>query len=235
MTDLEILPPVNSEAAQQKQTEIDGLLEQISAHELRLAKHFARLSRLVREVKVEQYWIPLGYDRFTSYLEVIRKKIGRERSQMYAVLSVSEVLHPFLTDEELETVGITKAHELKRLVKQGGRVDAEVPGLLSPVRIMDFAADPKTTALMLRAKVSELLHVHEAPKGLWYEFDPPGFYATADERKEIAEFWELGKLILQDTFESEHEEKKQVFLAAAREATSTWRGELANAEQTRPR
>ena len=120
MTDLEILPPVNSEAAQQKQTEIDGLLEQISAHELRLAKHFARLSRLVREVKVEQYWIPLGYDRFTSYLEVIRKKIGRERSQMYAVLSVSEVLHLFLTDEELETVGITKAHELKRLVKGEG-------------------------------------------------------------------------------------------------------------------
>jgi hypothetical protein len=227
MTDSEILPPVSTEAAQQKQAEIDVVLEQISSHELRLAKHFARLSRLVREVKVEQYWIPLGYDRFTSYLEVMRKRIGRERSQMYAVLSVAEALHPYLTDEQIEAVGITKGHELKRLVKQGGRVDAEVPGSLVPVRIMDFAADPKVTVSQLKVKVNELLHVHEAPQGLWFEIG--GFYADTGERKEIQEFWELGRQVLQITSESEYVWKKEVFLAAVREFAATWRGKAADA------
>lgn len=233
---IELLPPLNSDAALQKGKEIDSLLEQISAHELRLSHSYARLGSLLWQVKVEQYWIPLGFDRFSTYFEHVGNKIGRERSQMYAILSVAEILLPHLTEAQLESIGISKAHELKRLVKQGGNVKGLMPDPnftyeigsgeeYGTVQIMDYASDPKVTAAQLRVKVNELLHVHEGPAGLWYELG--GFYADAGERKEIEDFWRLGKMSLENQNEqSEHVWKKLVFLDAARECISTWEGEL---------
>ena len=232
MTEITILPPLNTEAALQKQAEIDVLLGQISSHETRLASSYARLGGLLREVKLQQYWIALGYDRFSSYLEDIRGKIDRRRSQMYAILSVAEALLPLMTEEQMEQIGITKSHELRRLVLGGGNVRADAfpenttADSCDFVSMLDYAADPKVTAAQLRVKVNELLHIHESPSGLWYEL--PGFYATADERREIADFWELGRKVLQIASEKEHEIHREVFLAAVREAVSTWQGEFRN-------
>lgn len=226
----EILLPLNKEAALQKKNEIDQILGQINTHELRLASSYARLGSALKEVKVNEYWVEYGYDRFSSYLEFVWKTIGKKRSQVYAILSVSETLLPHITESKLEEIGITKSYELKRLVDQGGNIQC----LLSDPRLefeegqdprplihlMDYAADPKTTAAMLRVKVNELLHQTEAPQGYWYDLS--GFYATSDEKKEIEQFWTLGKQVLQITSESEHEIKKEVFLAAIRESYSTW-------------
>jgi len=224
------LEPLNKEAALQKQAEIDEILNSISAHELRLAKSYARLGSKLKEMKANFYWMSLGYERFSAYLEFIRGRIGRERSQVYAILSVAETLLPAMTEEQLETVGITKAHELKRLVKEGGNIESEFVDkdyAAEAVRIMDYAADPKVTAKQLRGKVNELLHVTEDVQGLW--LDLGGFYATQDERKEIEQFWELGKRLLAPKDEQqEHVWKKVVFMDAVREATSTWAGEAAN-------
>jgi hypothetical protein len=247
MNDPQYLEPLNKEAALQKRAEIDELLGQISAHEIRLARSYARLGSLIREVKVNQFWITYGYNRFTEYLEAIREKIGRERSQMYGYLSVAESLLPALTEGQLEDIGYSKAQELRRLVNQGGSLDAYVstPILLdvaqgefgsqradvenlSLVRIKDYAADPKVTAKQLRVKINEVLHVTEYNQGLW--FDLPGFYATSDERKEIADFWSLGKRTLELSTEiPEHEAHKQVFLAAIRECMGSWYGDKPHA------
>ena len=142
-----------------------------------------------------------------------------------------------MTEEQLETVGITKAHELKRLVKEGGSLEAvlienrvsdpETGESGTIVRIMDYAADPKVTAKQLRVKVNELLHVTEDVQGLW--LDLGGFYATQDERKEIEQFWELGKkLLAPKDDQQDHVWKKIVFMDSVREAVSTWAGEAAN-------
>ena len=120
------LEPLNKDAANKLAEDIDELLGQIAGHEIKLARSYARLGGFLREVKNQQYWIAYGYDRFSSYLEFVRGRIGRERSQVYAILSVAEALLPLMTESELETVGITKAHELRRLVGQGGNVRAEI-------------------------------------------------------------------------------------------------------------
>ena len=230
------LEPLNKDAALLKQAEIDELLGQISVHELRLSKSYARLGSRLKEMKVNQYWMSLGYDKFTSYLEVIRGKIGRERSQMYAILSVAETLLPLLTEGQLEAVGISKAHELKRLVNEGGSVESEVV-LKSDrpeygdefVRIMDYAADPKVTAKQLRVKVNELLHLTEDVQGTWHDLG--GFYITPDEKKEVDLFWEVGRRLLAPKDEQqEHTWKKIVFLSGVRESLSTWLAEGADAQ-----
>jgi hypothetical protein len=234
MTNPEFLPPLNKDDALKFQENMDVLLGQIAAHELRLSHSYARLGARLREAEVEQHWVALGYSKFPHYLLAVGKKIGRERSQMYAFLSVATDLLPHLTEEQLEEIGISKAHQLRRLVKQGGRVDSVISSFgadESPegesVRIMDYAADPKVTAALLRVKVNELLHCHEGPQGSW--LDLQGFYATPEERKEIDQFWTWGKTCLEITSESEHEWKKEVFMAAVRECLSSW-AETANAQ-----
>ena len=234
MTNPEFLPPLNKDDALKFQENMDVLLGQIAAHELRLSHSYARLGARLREAEVEQHWVALGYSKFPHYLLAVGKKIGRERSQMYAFLSVATDLLPHLTEEQLEEIGISKAHQLRRLVKQGGRVDAEIPDqnnqtedTFGTVRIMDYAADPKVTAKQLRVKVNELLHVTEDVQGLW--LDLGGFYATQDERKEIEQFWELGKkLLAPKDDQQDHVWKKIVFMDSVREAVSTWAGEAAN-------
>jgi hypothetical protein len=231
MTEIAILEPLNKEAAIQVAAEIDQLVGQISTHELRLAKSYARLGSKLREVKNQQYWMSYGFERFSSYLESIRSRIGRERSQVYAILQVAEALLPVMTEEQLETIGITKAHELRRLVAQGGNLQAGFPdpriefeeGDASRplVRIMDYAADPKVTAKQLRVKVNEVLHVKEDVQGLW--LDLGGFYATPDERKEINQFWELGKKLLHPQDETDDWKwKKVVFMDGVRECLGEW-------------
>lgn len=234
MNDPEYLVPLNKEAALQKRAEIDELLGQIVGHELKLAKSYARLGSLLREVKTQQFWITYGYNRFTEYLEVIREKIGRERSQMYGYLSVAESLLPALTEGQLEDIGYSKAQELRRLVQQGGNINTEITDpsnqsedTFGTIKLTDYAADPKVTAKQLRVKINEILHVHEDNQGLW--LDLSGFYATPDERKEIDQFWSLGKQLLGPKDEQqEWQWKKIVFMDAVRECVSTWQGEVQN-------
>ena len=238
MTEPLYLPPLNQEAAALLSVEIDELLGQISAHELRLSHSYARLGAKLWRVEQEQFWISYGFDRFSSYLKFIGEKIDRRRSQMYGYLAAAETLLPHLTESKLEEIGITKAYQLQRLVKGGGSVEVQIPDpanqtedTFGTVQLMDYAARPEVTAAQLRVRVNELLHVTEGPAGTWLDLD--GFYATTDERKEIDGFWELGRRVLQLTSESEHEIRKEVFLAAVREAVGTWQGELSNAQQTR--
>jgi hypothetical protein len=229
------LPPLNKDNAVQLGSEIDTLLDQITSHELRLASSYARLGGLLREVKNQQYWMVYGYDRFSSYLSFICEKIGRQRSQVYAILTVAETLLPLVSEEQLESVGISKAHELRRLVKQGGNINSEVlddrnqtEDTLGTVQLMDYASRPNVTAAMLRVKVNELLHCHEGPSGNW--IDLGGFYTDPEERKELEVFWNIGRKILGLTNEqADHIWKKEVMMAAVREATSTWQGEIGNA------
>lgn len=228
MNDPEYLVPLNKEAALQKRAEIEELLGQIVGHELKLAKSYARLGAMIREVKTQQYWVTYGYNRFTEYLEVIREKIGRERSQMYGYLSVAESLLPALTEGQLEDIGYSKAQELRRLVQQGGNIHIEITDpsnqsedTFGTIKLTDYAADPKVTAKQLRVKINEILHLHEDVQGLW--LDLSGFYATPDERKEIEQFWNLGKTLLCPKDEQqEHTWKKIVFLDAVRECIGSW-------------
>jgi len=228
-TTIEILPPLNAREALAKREEIDTLLDQISAHELRLSHSYARLGSLLREVKVNQYWIAFGFQRFSSYLETVRQKIDRRRSQVYAILSVAETLLPLISESDLEEIGITKSHELRRLVLQGGSVHAEIDDPDDDkyvLEITEYAARPKVTAAALRVKVNELLHCHEGPAGNWVDLG--GFYATVEDRKLLEQFWELGRRMFAPPDEqAEHVWKHAVFVAAAEECVSSWVPEAA--------
>jgi hypothetical protein len=235
-----ILPPVDQTVALKIGEDINLLLDQISSHQLRLSHSYARLGCLMLKAKNEQLWMSLGYDRFSSMIEDIGKKIDRRRSQMYAILSVAEILSPYLAEEELEMIGIAKAHELRRFVKQSGQrpdvvirdselEEEEHPFFKEPLTLSGYATDPDVTAALLRVEVNKLLHQEEQPQGYWYENQ--GFYLLPDEKKEIEQFWAVGRAALGLSDEvSEHTWKKEVMLAAARECVSSWIAEAQHAD-----
>jgi len=233
MNEPEYLVPVKTDALQLGE-DINVLLGQISSHELRLSHSYARLGSLLLRAKNEQAWTLLGYDRFSLMIEDIGKKIDRRRSQMYAILSVAEVLSPYLSEPQLEAIGIAKSHELRRFVKQSGRrPDVHLLDMIKtpeedPITLSELAASSEITAAQLRVEVNKLLHQDEQPKGLWYDLG--GCYFLPDEKKEVEQFWSVGRMLLEISDEtSEHEAKKQVMLAAVRECLGTWQAEVDNA------
>ena len=80
MTEITIQPPLDLEESTKLEQDISLVVDQISSHELRLASSYARLGGLLRKVKVGGFWQGWGYERFSSYLEMIRERIDRRRS-----------------------------------------------------------------------------------------------------------------------------------------------------------
>jgi hypothetical protein len=221
----EILPPLNQDDAIKLGKDIDSLLSSIVAHEMKLTHSYARLGSLLCEVKRQQYWIAFGHDRFSSYLKEVGQKINRERSQMYLILTVAETLLEHLSEQELEAIGISKAHELRRFVKQSG---LSPKALISPtdemedvIPLSEYASREDVTAAQLRVQVNKLLHSDEEPKGTW--FDMGGFYILPEERQLLDQFWTIGKKVVgAEDHWSEHTWKKAVVLAAAQECIGSW-------------
>lgn len=214
--------------------QIDGLLEAISEDELRLATSYARLGRLLCEVGETEKWRDWGFESFGKYIQFIGNRIHRERSQIYAAITAAKNLLPLVSETDLETVGISKAIDLQKFVKQSGRNPALVMITLSPeerlafkfgtdeISLLEFAKHPEVSGKRLHAAVLEALHEKGEVKGTW--FDLGGFYATAEEKKEILNAMSVARSVepvIPDT-DPEHVQRKAIFLRFAQEFVGTY-------------
>jgi hypothetical protein len=194
------------------QTEIDTLLFGIRNQELTLATSFARLGHRLHRVQAEKKWVDWGYASFGKYIDFVRERINRGRSQIYAILSCAERLLPSVSESDLDHMGISRAQELARFVKQSGRKVPE--GLLL------LALDNSRTIEELHSAVLEELHERCDPKGNWYDFG--GFYILPDEKKEIEQAIGLAKTVLGIANDvPEHQVRKLILLAFAQEFQSS--------------
>lgn len=218
--------------------EIDTLLDQINSHELRLEGQRMKLGALLRNAEISGKWKDWGFDRFTLYIAYVGDKINRQKSQVYAILSAATDLLPYMSEEKLEEIGITKAHELRRFVKQSGRRpdvfidDPDMPTNESGVQwvktLLEYATQEGVTAAQLRLQINKLLHQEETPQGYW--LDLGGCYLTPEEKRLWVRARELGERVSEvDPLASEHEKLKASVLAMAQEAIGSWEPMLAEA------
>lgn len=214
--------------------EIDTLLDQINSHEMRLSHGYAKLGGLLREAEVSGKWKEWGFDRFTLYLAYVGDKINRQKSQVYAILSAATDLLPYMSEEKLEEIGITKAHELRRFVKASGRrpdiemADTDEDWDVGLIPLLEYAARPNVTAAQLRLQINKLLHQEESPQGYWY--DLKGCYFTPEEKKTWETAVELGiRYAEADPLSSDHEQLKAALLNMAQECIASWAPVLAEA------
>lgn len=189
--------------------DIENLLDSISNHELRLATSYVRLGLLLLRAQKTRYFG--GYVSFAQYLGYIEERIGRARSQIYAYVGVAERLAPYISEANLERMGISRAQELVRYVKHSG--------LAVPSHLLLDALDPKIKLGKLHTNVSEALHEKGEVKGSWWE-PFAGAYFLPDEKAEVQQAIELAKgMNPSDT--PDHVQRKEILLAWAREFVSS--------------
>lgn len=193
-------------------SDIEALLASIKNHELRLATSHARLGRQLLRVQHDKLWVPWGFPSFGSYIDSIRQRIDRGRASIYACIGVAERLLPSVCESDLDSMGISRAQELARFVKQSGRK-------VTP-HLLELALDNSRTIEELHSAVLEELHERCDPKGNWYDFG--GFYILPDEKKEIEQAIGLAKNVLGIANDvPEHQARKLILLAFAQEFLSS--------------
>jgi len=132
-------------------------------------------------VRSRKFWIYWGFDTFSKYIESIRDKVDRGRTQVYAIISVAEKLLPSVSEDDLATIGVSKAMELKRIVSQTGKQPS--------AQMVALAKDPNVTVDSLRLAIFEAHNVKPEHAGTWRDFG--GFYATAEEWKELQRGYDI--------------------------------------------
>lgn len=208
----EILPPENAELVSPSESArlaVDRLLDDIRDNELGLAANYARLGSVLFEIRRQRYYEGWGFLSFGSYIANLADRVRKERSQLYAYIGVAEKLLPYIAEQQLVQIGISKAEQLKKFVQQSG--------LRPPPRLIEKALEETTTIKEMRAEVYRELRQEPDPQGKFFDFG--GCYLDADERKEVNLAFQLAcrvdPVIPHDV--PEHMRKKEIMLRLCRE------------------
>lgn len=202
--------------AQQTNEQIDQLAGLIKTQERTISSSWVKLGGLAHKVRQKKYWSVYGYHSFGAFVASLEPKVNRKRSQVYLCVGVVETLGSQISDDDLQEMGITAAHELEKYAKESGKLVSQ--------ELIDFALDPEKDVEELRAEIATTLHKSPTEKGRWYEFG--GFFVSDEERKLIEDAAETAKnidpVIPHDI--AEHAQRKEVMLRWCMEFLSTYGG-----------
>ncbi|MCU1301756.1 MAG: hypothetical protein JWQ87_2040 [Candidatus Sulfotelmatobacter sp.] len=169
--------------------EIDVTLSEIARNEHDLAHNWVRLGELLLRVRSKQFWLLWADDEgqkfksFSAYIQSLHGRVHKGRTQLYHAVGVAEKLLPFVSAEQLQAMGISKATVLKEAVAQTGRRPSEA--------MIAKAVDPEVGIEELEATVFEEQHVKPAKKMRYWKLG--GFYVTPDEKKEIEHAFDIAR------------------------------------------
>ncbi len=201
--------------AEELRAAIYGQLGETVVKETELDHSYARLGHLLAAFKAGEYWRGLAYPNFDAFMLELRERFNRGRSQLYAYLSVAEKLLPLMSADDLDSMGISKAQEIKRAV-------CGVPGRKLTTEIIAAALNPKTTGKELRAVLAEAYNITDdnRPKGAWFDFG--GAYLSSEERKLFVDTVKMTTALLGLKKETpEHIQRREILLAWASEFMGT--------------
>lgn len=161
--------------------QIDSLINRLLTKESDLDHGYAKLGLLLVEVSEQELWREAGFKSFDTYLTTVIEKYHKGRTQMYAIFTSVREMRPYLTEGQMNDMGITKLNQLKKATAKLGFPPNNA--------VMKIALDPKSTVADVRKAVAQNHQfTEEEAKGTW--FDLGGFFVTDDERLVIREAFE---------------------------------------------
>src|SRR5208282_3852661 len=204
--------------AEHARLEIYGQLGEATKNEVVLEASWMRLGKLLAEFKAAEHWRLLGYETFPKFMLELRDKYNRGKTQLWNYLTVAEKLLPLYPAEKLEAMGISKAMEFARALGNSKTV--------LPQEIIDKATEQGTTIKKLRGLIGVAQHGGVAPEqSSW--FDWGGSFLTAGEKEEIKEAIRVTiRLLGIAPHVPEHIQRKEIFLAWAKEFYGTYASEV---------
>jgi len=201
---------------------IYNVLENGTVTEFSLSQTWTRLAVLLHKFKAAENWRELCYTTFDEFMLELADRYKRRRTSLYGYLSVAEHLLPTISEEKLEQMGISKALEVNRAMKQ-------LNGKPLPDGIIEAALDEKKTVKELRGDIGKALNTTEESGGSW--FDLSGFFITPEEKAEFKEAFQATELLLDiKPNVPDHIRRKEVILTWMREWWGTHAAEANGAD-----
>ncbi len=122
---------------------VDLLADSIRQSQHTIEKDFVSIGKALMVVEQGQHWMHrqvtnekgdlVPCPSFSDYLKMVEKRAERKRTQLYHCLGVAKDVLPFISEEELVKLGITKATTLRKMVNEGYNPSDELlrdaPGL----------------------------------------------------------------------------------------------------------
>lgn len=152
---------------------VDKQVELLATAENGLERGYAHLGYLLLEVAEMQYW-RIHFENFREYLESLATKYRKSAGSLQQYFLTVRDLSDTFSGEQLETMGITKAIQLRQ---------AKDYALVLPSTIRDAALDPAVTVKQLKKLISTVLKLHE-DEGDWMDLEAE-FMVTPEERATI--------------------------------------------------
>jgi hypothetical protein len=223
-TELVQLPDNSVSQAQAVRAEVNGILEQIRAHEDGLRTSFTKLGIALLKIRENKLWLSFEdadgkpFRSFGAYIDSVKEYVNKGRTQVYATLSIAERLLPYVPEEKLIEIGITKAGLLSGAVKETGKAPSS--------NLLAKAADPAVSVSELQAAVFEELNPGRPEGGKYFDFG--GCYFTAEEKTEFETARQIALRVDPPVPQEwpEHFQTKEVMLRFAREFRATYEAEV---------
>ncbi len=149
---------------------VDILADSIRQSQHTIEKDFVSIGKALMVVEQGQHWMHrqvtnekgdlVPCPSFSDYLKTVEKRAERKRTQLYHCLGVAKDVLPFISEEALVKLGITKATTLRKMVNEGYNPSDELlrdaPGLTN-TQLKEKIAE--TTGLFLpEPEVGEKLY-----------------------------------------------------------------------------
>lgn len=157
--------------AESKLQAVEVLVDGLSKMEGQLELGYGKLAHMILEVSEKRYWAG-KYNSFGEYRDYLSEKFQIGRAQLYKYLSVARELGGDVTQDELSTMGISKAMLLKESKEEKGTLDAAS---------VQAALDPEVTAKKLKQILFENSNPSTNETGVWFDVD---FSSYADYEKQ---------------------------------------------------
>lgn len=205
---------------------IRNVLDTIESGYTTMVRGYARLGVALLEVRTKKFWSLWGFDSFGSYIDSIKDRVDRERTQLYNAITVAQHLLPAgVPEDKLNEMGITRGNILASHVRRTGR--------LEPV-LLEQALDKRVRIAELKAAAFAAENIPESQlEGPGRYFDFGGAYLTDDEREEYQYACSLAERVdpaIRSDVSSSYR-TKEIMLRFAREFVSEHGARLGRGEE----
>ena len=160
--------------AQEKLAEVETLVKKLVAAENTLEQGYAKLAFLLEDVAENRYWHGT-YESFGDFVTHISTTFNIGKSQLYNYRSAARDLEGAVTQEQMDTMGISKALALREARNNTGDV---------PQNVIEAALDPKTSVKDIKKLLFDAGQITKPEDGTWMDLDF-SCYVTDSEKQEI--------------------------------------------------
>ena len=194
--------------AQEKLQQVETLVAKLAAAEGQLELGYASLAYLLSDVSEHRYWDGT-YKSFGEFINHISSAYNIGKSQLYNYLATARDLGDGVTEDQLNTMGISKALALRDAKNATGAI---------PPNVLTAALDPKVTVKDIKRLLYDAGTITAPEDGSWMDLDA-SCYCTEEERREINDAANAARHIDPPVSESQKEffQRKEIMLRFARE------------------